>query len=144
MLTAWKQTGPRVGCDPGPSAGHWDRGALLWGVTLVAIGVLFLLDRTRTFDFDHLWQWWPLVGIVWGASRILTWNSAADVGSGISWMLLSVWMLASSFEWYGLNWSNSWPLVLVAFGAGMVATALLRPVFIDPAAAPAPEAKHDA
>jgi hypothetical protein len=53
-------------------------------------------------------------------------------------------MLASLFEWYGLHWTNSWPLVLVAYGAGMVTTAILRPLFAPAATVPHREVEHDA
>jgi hypothetical protein len=32
--------------------------------------------------------------------------------------------LACEFGWYGLDYHNSWPLVLVAVGAGIVVRAL--------------------
>ena len=105
------------------------RSGIVYGLGLTGLGTLFLLNRFDVLQLDAWWRWWPLLGIVWGFGRIVEWASADDVGSGVSWMLFSGWILVSQFEWFGLDWSRSWPLVLVAFGSGMVTAALLRPWF---------------
>lgn len=105
------------------------RGGLVWGLAFIAMGVVFLLDRLHYMDIWTLWSWWPVAGAVWGLSRIVAWSSADDVGQGVTWTLIALWVLANQFEWLGLEWSNSWPLVLVAVGTGMVTTSALRPVF---------------
>ena len=102
---------------------------IAWGITLAGLGVVFLLAQLDVLDIGRWWRWWPLLNAAWGFSRIVAWTSADDVGSGVAWLLVTGWLLVSSFGWFGLDWSNSWPLVLVAIGAGMVTTSLLRPLF---------------
>lgn len=41
-------------------------GSKWWGGTLIALGVLFLLYNFDLFDFDWLWQFWPVALIVVG------------------------------------------------------------------------------
>lgn len=111
------------------------RSGIVYGLGLVGLGTLFLLHRFEVLELERWWRWWPLLGVAWGFGRVLDWASADDVGSGVAWMLFAGWILVSQFEWFGLDWSRSWPLVLVAFGGGMVTAALLRPLFARRAAA---------
>lgn len=41
-------------------------GSKWWGGALIALGVLFLLFNFDLFDFDWLWQFWPVALIVVG------------------------------------------------------------------------------
>lgn len=45
-------------------------GAKWWGGSLIGLGVLFLLYNFGLFDFDWLWQFWPLALIVIGIKLI--------------------------------------------------------------------------
>lgn len=102
----------------------------LWfGLALMLFGGIFLLDRMGILGLGGLGVWWPLIPIAFGAAKILTWQSADTVGSGVTLTLLGFWMWASVEGWYGLSWRNSWPLALAAIGTGMVAKALLLPLF---------------
>lgn len=41
--------------------------ALGWGIVLVVVGAVFLLQNLFDVDiFDHIWQFWPVALIVWG------------------------------------------------------------------------------
>jgi hypothetical protein len=131
-----------TGREQGLHARQSQRSGIVYGLALAGLGTLFLLHRFDVVQLDVWWRWWPLLGVAWGFGRILEWASADDVGSGVTWMLFSGWILVSQFEWFGLDWSRSWPLVLVAFGSGMVATALLRPWFAHRGAPGADNGEH--
>jgi hypothetical protein len=45
-------------------------GSLVWGVILIAFGVLFLLDQFNIDVWDAVWRFWPVVLIVWGADKL--------------------------------------------------------------------------
>ena len=129
----------RVGRDRGPrKAGD----GLWFGLALMVFGVIFLLDRLDVVDLGGLGAWWPLIPITFGAVRILTWQSADSVGSGVTLTLMGLWMWASVEGWYGLSWRNSWPLALAAIGTGMVAKSLLTPVFHEDKAVDEEEGGH--
>ena len=65
---------------------------------------------------------WPLVTLVLFA--LMRPRRARHVGEGVMFVLLGAWFLIASNGAYGLGWHNSWPLALVAIGAGSVARAL--------------------
>ena len=46
------------------------RSALAWGIILIVIGLLFILDNFDVDVWDNLARLWPLVLIVWGAWKL--------------------------------------------------------------------------
>lgn len=46
------------------------RDSLVWGIVLIALGTIFLLDRLGLDAWDAVWRFWPVILIVWGASKI--------------------------------------------------------------------------
>jgi len=101
--------------------------ALGWGLFLVALGVVFLLVQVDLLPRHVLrswWTWWPAVLILIGLAKLVRPRGPEDVGTGVTMSLFGVWFFANQNEWYGLGWGNSWPLALVAVGAGMIARAI--------------------
>ncbi len=47
------------------------RDSLVWGIILIALGGVFLLDRLGMDIWDFVWKFWPVILIVWGASKLL-------------------------------------------------------------------------
>jgi len=45
-------------------------GSLLWGVILIVVGGIFLLEQFDIDVFDQVWRFWPLILIVWGANKL--------------------------------------------------------------------------
>lgn len=44
--------------------------SLVWGVILIAVGVLFLLQQLNIDIFDQVWRFWPVILIIWGADKL--------------------------------------------------------------------------
>lgn len=44
--------------------------SLVWGVILIVIGLIFLLDQLDVDIWDAVWRFWPVVLIVWGANKL--------------------------------------------------------------------------
>ena len=96
---------------------------LVWGIFLIALGSAFLLDRLHLVDLPSIGSLWPAVFLV-----ISLLNAAEGrLGSALTFLLLGAWFFACEFGWYGLDFGNSWPLVLIAVGAGIVVRALGEP-----------------
>jgi LiaF transmembrane domain len=45
-------------------------GSLVWGIILIAFGVLFLLDQFNIDIWDAVWRFWPVILIIWGADKL--------------------------------------------------------------------------
>jgi hypothetical protein len=47
------------------------RDSLVWGIILIAVGSIFLLDRLGLDLWDTAWKFWPVILILWGASKLI-------------------------------------------------------------------------
>lgn len=94
------------------------------GLVLIALGGLFFADSR---GWLHLQQWqsyWPaLIGLV-GLAQMVGARDAGQMAKGGFLIFLSVWLYASIENLWGLDFSNSWPLILIAVGLGKIATGL--------------------
>ena len=111
---------------------HDPQAGLIWGVGLVALGAGFLLAEQgilpRHFIYTW-WTWWPAILLALGAVRLVRPRRPDDVGGGVSMILFGLWLFANYFNWSGLTVRTSWPIALVAAGAGMMATAIATSVW---------------
>ncbi len=70
--------------------GGWDMSRAFWGLLLVLVGLLILLDNLDIVDVNlaNVWQLWPLLIVGWGVSLLKL--------PGVGWSVVSmVLMLAS-------------------------------------------------
>ncbi len=95
-----------------------------FGLVLVALGVMFLAHQSRWLTLEWLNTGWGLIVVGLGIVRIVTARDAHRIGSGVTMALLGAWFWVAATGWMGLGWSNSWPLALVAAGAGILARGL--------------------
>ena len=103
------------------------RRSLLWGVALVALGTVFLLDRLALFDlgqyFNPQTRWWhflPLLLALGGAIKAVSAQSLREVLHGFGQIVLGIWLFACLEQLWGLTFANSWPIVLIVFGLQML------------------------
>ncbi|OGF13177.1 MAG: hypothetical protein A2W00_13965 [Candidatus Eisenbacteria bacterium RBG_16_71_46] len=94
--------------------------SMVWGTFLIALGALMLLERLGVLAVPPATRLWPAILIALGVARF----AEGRVGAGLTWMLAGGWLLACGFGWLGLTFGNSWPLLLVALGVGIVVRAL--------------------
>ena len=94
------------------------------GLLLIAAGSTFLVDQMGIIDAHELWHYWPLLLILIGAVRMVAWRTAGDVTSGLWTIFIGAWLLANVEGWFGIDFRNSWPILLIAWGV----TVLLKPV----------------
>lgn len=100
-------------------------GTLLGGLALVALGALLLLAELGVADLGALaGKLWPLVLVAVGVRRLFDPDRR---GGGIWLTAAGLWLLVPSFGLFGLGFRESWPLLLVFGGLGMVIAALLGP-----------------
>lgn len=92
---------------------------IIWGTFLIVIGVLLLMERIGGLQIP-VGSLWPLVLFVLAAS------SAAErnISGAVMFTLLGLVFLSVTFNWFGLSYHRSWPLLMVAAGIGMVIRSL--------------------
>ena len=108
---------------------------MVWGVVLMLAGIMLMVARFGELPFlPEGYVWWGGVVTAIGLVSIVTARKAETVGTGVTLALLGLWFVMVTNEVFGLHWYNSWPLALVAAGAGTVAHAIAAYWLPDPKA----------
>jgi hypothetical protein len=103
---------------------HIDHGKLVAGLVLITLGVLFLLDRFDVADFsDVIRHYWPTFIIIMGVSKL---RRRELVWSGLWLVIVGTWLQLVTSRLFGLTYGNSWPLILMALGAGIILRTLVE------------------
>lgn len=94
-----------------------DTGALAAGLGLVALGLLFLFDRLQMADVHYLLRhYWPLIIVFIGGVKLLR----GRIWNGLWLVVVGLWLQIATLHLFGMTFSSSWPLLLIALGAGMI------------------------
>jgi Domain of unknown function (DUF5668)/Cell wall-active antibiotics response 4TMS YvqF len=105
----------RGACGSNPAGG------MIIGLGVIAVGILFLLRNAGIVYFDDIWQYWPVILIVIGISKISNTHSASSVTSGLIFGGLgTVFLLRNLGYIYGNIWQYLWPGILIAVGLSIL------------------------
>lgn len=95
-----------------------DASTVVTGLVLIIVGAVLLVA-----DFqDVIRDWWPMILVVIGAPRLFRRDT---LWSGLWLIAIGAWFQAVRLHLFDLTFRNSWPLLLIVFGAGIA----LRAVF---------------
>lgn len=107
-----------------------DASGLLSGLILIGVGILFLFDRFHVADFGAMLRmYWPMILILIGLPQLFRRES---MWSGLWFVTLGVWFQLVRLQVMGLTFRNSWPLLLIVFGAGITLRAVMDSVSAIP------------
>jgi len=96
-------------------------GGMIIGLGVITVGVLFLLRNVGILYFDDIWQYWPVILIVVGISKLANTHSASQVTSGlIIGGLGTIFLLRNLGYIYGDIWQYIWPGILIAVGLSIL------------------------
>ena len=98
---------------------------LFWGVFLVIIGGIFLLGNMGVVDPHRVFEFWPVIFIVMGVSRIIASDDEHGHGGGIIWILLGCFLLSGSVEAFRGIWRNIWPILLIGLGGFLLSRSMM-------------------
>lgn len=110
-------------------ARHHDnpRKRLFWGVSLIAAGTVFLLDRLGVLDLtqylgpqERWWHYLPLLIALGGVISMISAHSIRRVLKGLVDVVIGLWVFACLQHLWELTFANSWPIVLIAYGVQML------------------------
>lgn len=95
----------------------------IFGLLLVAIGVLFLLDTTDVIETDNVWSLiWPAILAFLGAWFLFRERGRSLVGLVL--LLLGGGFFAQNAQWIESGWiGRYWPVVVIGAGLAILADA---------------------
>lgn len=105
---------------------------LFFGVIVIALGVLFSLDRMGYVNAGEFWEYWPVLLIAAGIGRVVQPCSARERGFGVLLVVVGTWLLLSNLELISYSFSDVWPIFLVLLGITMVWRAIAGPARVGP------------
>jgi predicted membrane protein len=123
-----KQEARRARWEDRMSRRHYHSGAsgIFFGAIVVAIGCLLLLDNLGIVRFHDVWQYWPVLLVAWGVSRIVDSRTPSGWIWGAAVALIGAFLVLDNLDIIVFNWAVVWPLILIAFGVSVLVRALER------------------
>ena len=99
-------------------------GRVFFGIVVIAIGILFLVNSTGVSDLGGLFRWWPALIILFGVWRLI-----ADRFRSLFWPLLiiaiGVILQLGQLD-IGIDIGRYWPVILIAVGITILAGGMRR------------------
>ncbi len=101
---------------------------IFWGLLLVILGVLFLLDQMDRIDFgDLVSRYWPAIFILIGVSILLS-SDFQNVGPGLFFILFGAFFLLMRLRILDRSvWHYAWPAAIIAVGLWILFKPAFRP-----------------
>lgn len=92
-------------------------GRMLFGIVLLALGVLFTLDNLNLYETDAIVRWWPVVIVLVGVAKLFGIGTTRHVFWGGLFTVFGTLMLGDSLDQWDFEFWNFWPLFMIFVGA---------------------------
>ncbi|MGQ9672959.1 MAG: LiaF transmembrane domain-containing protein [Candidatus Aminicenantales bacterium] len=102
---------------------------IFWGLLLIVLGFLLLLDRMGRLDFgDLISLYWPLLLIFGGIWHLVT-NRFRNSAGGLILIILGCLFMLGKWQILGRSaWHFFWPVLIILAGLWLILGALFRGV----------------
>jgi hypothetical protein len=114
------------------TAYRW-RKQLVWGILLIAVGCVLLLERADIIEIDlnigQLWRYWPWLLVISGVTKIIPPTTPRYFLGGMWEIFFAGWWYVSFNRIWGWGFGETWPALVIAAGFGMLLRPLLDNIF---------------
>jgi predicted tellurium resistance membrane protein TerC len=90
------------------------------GIFLLLVGVVLLLDNFNILNVRPVWRFWPVIIIAIGLGKLLEAQVVREYQKAIWMLFIGGWLFISELHVFGLHYRNSWPILLIGIGSGML------------------------
>jgi predicted membrane protein len=91
---------------------------IVLGIIVLTVGVILLLDRLDVLSSRDYLQYWPVLVILYGVSRLT--QPCGSRGFGIAVTIIGLILLMDTLEIVDVGFWDLWPLILVMIGGSIV------------------------
>ena len=110
-----------------PDTGYQPRftGRLIVGLTVILVGVLFLLDALDVPGIGDVWRQvsrlWPVIFIIIGLTKLTSSSTNSGRLKSAIYLLLGAGLLANNYDLISVSvWRLFWPTIIIIFGVHMM------------------------
>jgi len=93
---------------------------LIFGLSLIGIGIAYTLDHLGYVDADQLVRFWPALLIAAGVGKLIDPGSSSSRFSGVILTGIGALFLADNLDLLRFDFDDLFPLVLVLIGLRLV------------------------
>ena len=98
--------------------------AAVFGLILIGLGTLFLLDNLGVYDANRVRDYWPVLLIGLGLPGLIAPKDAGDAPWGIVLAAAGVFFLLRNLDVIDWSFRDVWPLFLVLAGVTLIARSM--------------------
>lgn len=93
---------------------------LIWGLVVIAVGLVFLASNLGYFSMTEVWPLWPVALLIMGGTTVVFPDGRSRL-SGLPLLLIGGIFLAHNYD--VLHIRQSWPLFVVSAGLTILGSA---------------------
>jgi Domain of unknown function (DUF5668) len=98
--------------------------AAVFGLILLGLGTLFLLDNLGVYDANRLRDYWPVLVIGLGLPGLIAPKDASDAPWGVVLAGAGIFFLLRNLDVIDWSFRDVWPLFLVLAGVTLIARSM--------------------
>ncbi len=112
------------------SSGTRFSGRMVFGLIVLALGVLWTLDNLGLVDSGAVLQWWPALLVAWGVMQLTGFCCRQQVVSGAVFSIVGVLLLGTQLNLLHVHFWQLWPAVMIVLGASLVTRSFRGPAAV--------------
>jgi len=97
-----------------------------FGLSVVGVGTLALIDNLHWFETPLLHTFWPLAFVLWGLARLVWPGHAAKRAFGIVLIAVGGLMTSHNLGYHTLEFRQWWPVLVILAGISIVLRGMYR------------------
>lgn len=109
-------------------------GSFVTGLIAIGVGAVFLLKSLGYLAGVNIWDYWPLILIVFGGLRIIFPQSHHSYFWGPLVALVGAFFLMKNLHMISFDITKLWPIIPILFGIRLITRPFFKPFYNDHAA----------
>ena len=97
---------------------------LVFGLLLILVGGLFLLDELDVMDVGNIFEFWPLILIIVGVTIAAQPGETSNRGFGIFLLVAGSWLQLEELDLIDVSFWDAWPILLILVGGWLILSGL--------------------
>jgi hypothetical protein len=94
--------------------------AAVFGVILIGLGAIYVLQNFDIVDAGELGSWWPVILIGFGLSSLIAPKDAGDAPAGAVAAAIGAFFLLRKFDVVDWKLRDIWPAFLILAGVALI------------------------